>query len=158
MLQLNLSNKIMTKSVVLKKFKKDNRYVLHPNLIVKDSGSFAIAPYIIEHNLNYDELLDKVLYALEFSTEGEQPLEDHKTRLSEYLKGIGVKTIKALHDNSINLSLYVRDGIINFVPWENMGSKRGFVGYSDDLTVRLPFDSSKEELTKALELALSRCK
>lgn len=148
----------MTKSVVLKKFKKNNRYVIHPNLIVKDSGSFAIAPYIIEYDLNYDELLDKVLYALEFSKEGEQPLEDNKTRLSEYLRGMEVKTIKDLHDNSINLSLYVRDGIINFVPWENMGPKRGFVGYEDDQNVSLSFDSSREELIGALKLALSRCK
>ncbi|GIQ61381.1 hypothetical protein Flavo103_45160 [Flavobacterium collinsii] len=148
----------MTKSVVLKKFKKDNRYVIHPNLIVKDSGSFAIDPYIIEYDLNYDELLEKILYALEFSKEGAPPLKDNKTRLSEYLKGMGVKTIKALHDNSINLSLYVRDRVITFVPWENMGSKRGFVGYSDDQNVSLPFDSSREELIEALKLALSRCK
>ncbi|TRX35898.1 contact-dependent growth inhibition system immunity protein [Flavobacterium restrictum] len=148
----------MTKSVVIKRFLKDNKYIIHPNLVVKDSGSYAIPPYITEYNLNSTELLDKILYALEFSKEGGRPVEDPKTRHQEFLKAMGVKTMKALHDNTINLSLYVRDGIVVFVPWENKGSKEGFSGFKEDLTVKLPFNSPKEELVKALELALSRCK
>lgn len=148
----------MTKSVVLKKFLKDNKYIIHPNLVVKDSGSYAMPPYITEYNLNTSELLDKILYVLEFSKEGNRPTEDPKTRHQEFLKAMGVKTMKALHDNTINLSLYVRDGIIAFVPWKNEGSKKGFSGFSQDLTIKLPFNSPREELLKALELALSRCK
>jgi hypothetical protein len=71
---------------------------------------------------------------------------------------MGVKTMKALHDNTINMDVYVKDNIITFMPWENKGSKEGFVGFKEDLTIKLPLDSPKEELLKALELTLSRCK
>ncbi len=155
---LSKKKKEMTKSAVLKKNLKDNKYIIHPNLIVRDSGSYAIPPYITEYDLNSTELLDKILYALEFSKEGGRPVEDPKIRVKEYLKGMGFKTMKALYENTINLSLYVRDGIITFTPWENKGSKEGFSGFKEDLTVKLPFNSPKEKLVKALELALSRCK
>lgn len=153
-----LNNEKMTRSIVLKKFLKDNKYIIHPNLVVKDSGSFATAPYITDYNLNTEELLEKILYVLEFSKEGNRPTEDPKIRHQEYLKAMGVKTMKALHDNTINLSIYVKDGIIAFVPWKNEGSKKGFSGFTEDLTIKLPINSQKEELLKALELTLSRCK
>ena len=66
--------------------------------------------------------------------------------------------MKALYTETINLSLYVKDDIIAFVPWENEGSKKGFSGLSQELTIKLPFNSPKEELEKALEIAVSRCK
>ena len=147
----------MLKSVVIKKFLRENRYVLHPNLIVKDSGSYAIAPYVIKYDLSTEELLNEILYVLNFSKEGSRPLEDSKLRHAAYLKFMGVKSMKELHDNSINLSLYVRDGILTFVPWENKGSKVGFDGFKEDLNVRLSFNSSLPELLSALELAISRC-
>lgn len=153
-----LNNKKMTKSVVIKKFLKNNKYIIHPLLKVKDSASFAMPPYITEYDLNTEELLEKILYVLEFSKEGNRPTEDPKTRHQEYLKAMGVKTMKALHDNIINMDVYVKDNIITFMPWENKGSKEGFVGFKEDLTIKLPFDSPKDELLKALELTLSRCK
>lgn len=148
----------MTKSVVIKKFIKNNKYIIHPLLKVIDSGSYAIPPYITEYDLSPTELLDKILYALEFSKEGGRPAEEPKVRVKEYLKGMGVKTMKALYDSSISLDVYLKGDIITFTPWENKGSKEGFSGFKEDLTVKLPFNSPKEELVKALELTLSRCK
>ena len=148
----------MIKSISIIKILKEDKYILHPELIVKDSGSYAIPPYIIEYNLSTEELLDKVLYVLEFSKEGSRPIEEPKVRVKEYLKGMGFKTMKALYDGTINLSLYIKDDIITFMPWENKGAKEGFSGFKEDLTVKLPFNSPKEELVKALELSLSRCK
>jgi hypothetical protein len=148
----------MTKSISIIKILKEDKYILHPELIVKDSGSYAIPPYITEYNLSIEELLDKVLYVLEFSKVGNRPTEEPKVRVKEYLKGMGFKTMKALYDGTINLSLYIKDDIITFMPWKNEGSKEGFSGFKEDLTIKLPFNSPKEELVKALELALSRCK
>lgn len=148
----------MIKSAVILKFLKTNRYVLYPKLIVKDSGSYAIPPYISEFDLSIEELLDKVLYVIEFSKEGSEPKEDYKIRQKEFFKGIGVKNMKELHDDSITLSVYIRDGFINFTSWENQGQKKGFVIPEEDFSIKLPFNSPREELIKALELTLLKCK
>lgn len=148
----------MTKSVMVVKFRKTNKYIIYPLLKVKDSASYAIPPYITEIDLSLAELFDKILYALDFSKEGPKPVEDYKIRHQEFLKGMGVKTMKALHTDSINLDVYLSDGIISFTPWENKGPKEGFDGFKEDLTIKLPFDSPKEHLIEALEITLSRCK
>ena len=147
----------MTKSVVITKFLKNNRYVIDPLLKVKDSGSYAIPPYITEFNLSLEELLNKVLYAIEFSREGVLEITDSKIRVKEYLKGIGVKTLKEIYKDTIQVDIYVKDSTIEFNPWKNAGTKGGFVGFEEDLSIKLPFNSPKEELLKALELTLSRC-
>lgn len=148
----------MVKSAVITKFLKDNKYVVHPNLRVRGGGSVAITPYLIAHDLSTEELLEKILYALDFSKEGSAPDGDRKSIQKEFLKGMEVKSMKELYDNSLCLSIYVRDGIITFFPWLNQGAKGGFVSSKEDIDVKVPFDSPKEELVKALELALSRCK
>lgn len=148
----------MIKSVSVKHFSKDNKYIIYPNLKIKGFVSVASSPYIIEYNLSTVDLLKKILDALEFSREIEERPKDLKEFRSEYLKGIGMKTMKALHTGSISLDISIKDNTITFMPWENKGSKEGFVGFKEDLTVKLPFNSPKEELVKALELTLSRCK
>lgn len=148
----------MIKSISVKHFSKDNKYIIHPNLKIKGFVSVASSPYIIEYNLSTVDLLKKILDTLEFSREIEERPKDWKEFRAEYLKGIGIKTMKALHTGSISLDVSVKDSIITFMPWENKGSKEGFVGFKEDLSIKLPFNSTKEELLKALELALSRCK
>lgn len=148
----------MVKSAVVTKFLKDNKYVVHPNLRVRGGGSVAKAPYLIAYNLSAEELMEKILYALDFSNEGSAPEGDRKSIQKEFLKSMEVKSMKELYDNSLCLSMYVRDGIITFFPWLNQGPKEGFSGYKEDMDVKVPFNSPKQELVKALELALSRCK
>ncbi len=147
----------MTKSVIVLKFLKTNRYIIHPELIVKDSGSYATPPYITEFNLSLEELLDKVLYAIEFSKEGVLEITDSKIRVKEYLKGMGVKALKDIYIDTISLDVYVKDDIIEFTPWKNAGPKGGFVGFEEDLSIKLPIDSPRKKLIEALELTLSRC-
>lgn len=148
----------MIKSINIYKFIKDNKIILHPLLQIKGFISIASAPFIMERNLSNAELLEKILYTLEFSKEILEKPDNWKEFQKEFLKGMGVKTMKALHDGAINLGIYVKDGAITFSPTQNKGSKEGFVGFKEDLKVSLPFDSPKTELEKALELALSRCK
>jgi hypothetical protein len=147
----------MVKSVIILKFLKTNRYVIHPELTVKDSGSYAIPPYVTEFDLSTEKLLDNVLYTLDFSKEGVLEITDSKIRVKEYLKGMGVKTLKDIYKDSFSLDVYVKDNEIKFTPWKNKGAKEGFSGFEEDLSIKLPFNSPKEELVKALELALSRC-
>ncbi|OXG05343.1 uncharacterized protein DUF1436 [Flavobacterium araucananum] len=148
----------MIKSINIYKFTNGNKFILHPLLQIKGFISIASAPYLTEYNLSNTELLEKILYTLEFSKEILEKPENWKEFQKEFLKGMGVKTMKALHDGTINLGIYIKDGIITFSPSQNKGSKEGFVGFKEDLKVSLPFDSPKKELEKALELALSRCK
>lgn len=148
----------MIKSVSIKIFSKDNKYIIYPHLKIKGFVSIASPPYFIDYNLSSSELLEKILSTLEFSKEIEERPKDWKEFRAEYLKAIGVKTMKALHSGSISFDVSIKDNIITFMPWENKGSKEGFVGFKEDLTIKLPLDSPKEELVKALELALSRCK
>lgn len=148
----------MIKSVSIIFFSKENKYIIHPQLKIKGFVSIASAPYLIEHNLSSSNLLEKILDTLEFSKEVDERPKDWKEFRNEYLNGIGVKTMKALHNGSIGLDVFVKDDMITFTPWENKGSKEGFVGFKEDLKVSLPFDSPKIKLEEALKLAMSRCK
>ncbi|MBP4139799.1 contact-dependent growth inhibition system immunity protein [Flavobacterium geliluteum] len=148
----------MIKSVSIKFFSKENKYIIYPQLKIKGFVSIASSPYFIEYNLSSSNLLEKILDTLKLSREIDERPKDWKEFRTEYLKGIGVKTMKALHNGSISLDVSIKDDTIIFMPWENKGSKEGFVGFKEDLTVKLPFNSLKEDLIKALELALSRCK
>jgi hypothetical protein len=143
-------------NVIIKK--AENKYIINPTNTIKGGGGIATEPYLIKFDLSNNQLLEKILYVLDLSTEDVTRPTDWKEFHKEYLKSMGVKTMKALHDGTINLSVYIKDDIINFLPMENKGSKEGFSGFKEDLTITLPFNSPKEELVKALELALSRCK
>lgn len=148
---------LMTKSVNIYKFEKDNKFILHPLLSVKDFASLATSPYLIEYDLSLEDLLEKIFYLLQYSKEGNRP-SDMKDFHKEFLKSIGVKTMKVLHNESILLGLFVKEGIIHFCPSINKGTREGFSGVPIDQRVIIPINSSKEKLVKALELALSRCK
>lgn len=148
----------MIKSVSIKNFPKSNKYIIYPQLKIKGFVSIASPPYFIDYNLSLSELLEKILNTLEFSKEIEERPKDWKKFREEYLKGIELKTMKALHDGSISFDVCIKENIIEFMPWENKGVKEGFVGFKEDLTIKLPINSPREELLKALELTLSRCK
>jgi hypothetical protein len=138
--------------------KEEQKYIIHPINSMKSGGGSASSPFIQEYNLSSEDLLNIILNTLELSKENVEKSNDLKTSQKEYLSSMGVKTMKALHDGTTYLSAYIKDDIIVFTPWENKGAKEGFRGFKEDLTVKLPFDSPKEDLVKALELALSRCK
>ncbi|GIQ60647.1 hypothetical protein Flavo103_37830 [Flavobacterium collinsii] len=138
--------------------KEEQKYIINPIHSLKSGGGAASQPFIHEYNLSSEELLEIVLQTLELSKENVERSNDLKALQKEYLSSMGVKTMKALHDGTIYLSVNMKDDTIMFTPWENKGAKDGFRGFKEDLTIKLPFNSPKEELVKALELALSRCK
>lgn len=138
-------------------FKDKNKYIVHPFLIVKDSFNFTIPPFTSLENPSIRVLLDTVLYTLSFSKEGKRPEGDLKKMEQEFLEGIGVKTMARLYKNSILLSVSANDTEIVFSAMHNKGSRHGFIGLEKDQNIIMSKDSSREELEKALELALSRC-
>ncbi|WP_374505330.1 contact-dependent growth inhibition system immunity protein [Flavobacterium sp.] len=138
--------------------KKEEKYIINPINSLKSGGGIASSPFIQEYNLSSEDLLNIILSTLELSKENVEKSNDLKASQKEYLNSMGVKTMKALHDGTIYLSVNVKDNIIMFTPWENKGAKEGFRGFKEDLIVKFPINSPKEELVKALELALSRCK
>ncbi|MEK6508752.1 contact-dependent growth inhibition system immunity protein [Myroides sp. C4067] len=138
-------------------FKDKNKYIVYPFLIVKDSFNFTIPPFTSLENPSIRVLLDTVLYTLSFSKEGKRPEGDLKKMEQEFLEGIGVKTMAKLYKNSILLSVSANDTEIVFSAMHNKGSRHGFIGLEKDENIIMSKDSSREELEKALELALSRC-
>ena len=138
--------------------KEEQKYTIYPIDTMKSGGGSASTPVINDYNLSSQNLLEKILNILEFSRDNVEKSNDWKDFQKEYLKSMGVKTIKALHDGAIYLSVNVRNSTITFTPWKNEGYKKGFSGFEEDLTIKLPFDSAREELVCALELTVSRCK
>lgn len=148
----------MLKRVGITIKKEEQKYIINPIHSLKSGGGAASPPFIHEYKLSLEELLEIILQTLELSKENVERSNDLKALQKEYLSSMGVKTMKDLHNGTIYLSVNVRDNTITFTPWENKGAKEGFRGFKEDLTVKLPLDSSKQDLVKALEIALSRCK
>lgn len=146
----------MTKSVNIYKFKKENKFILHPLLSIKNFASLATFPYLIEYNLTLEDLLEKIFYLLQYSKDGNRP-SDMKKFHKEFLSDMGMKTMKVLHSDSILLGLFVKDEIIHFCPTINKGTREGFSGVPIEQRVLISIKSTKEDLLKALEIALSRC-
>jgi len=131
------------------------KIVLYPEYRVKDSASYASEPYIIGQNLDYKEIAEKLLETLEYSIDDAPRPLDWKIVKSNYLKGIGVKTMKALHNGSVNVSVFTREGNYYINPTVNKGSRQGFQGTKEDIII--PLSSNIEELGLALEEAFNKC-
>ncbi|NCQ15931.1 MAG: CdiI family contact-dependent growth inhibition immunity protein [Flavobacteriales bacterium] len=144
----------MIKSASIYKF-NTGKIILHPKNRVKDSASYASGPYIIEQDLTYKEIAEKLLATLEHSIDdAPQPL-DWKAIQKNHLTSMGVKTMKVLHDNSLYVSVFTKDGNYNIQPYINKGSKQGFHGTKDKIII--PTNSSIEELATALEDSFNKC-
>ena len=134
---------------------KGNQLVIHPINTLKGGGGIASPPYMIEENITYADIAKKLISALEYSiTDAPRPL-DWKAWQKHYLKSIGVKTMKELHDGSLNVGVFTKDGNYYISPSINMGSKQGFQGAVKDRIV-IPLNSSIDELAKALEEAFAK--
>lgn len=144
----------MIKSASIYKF-KTGKVVLHPKNRVKDSASYASSPYFIEQDLSYEELAKKLLEVLEYSRdEAPRPL-DWKALQKNHLKSMGVKTMKALHEDSLYISVFTKDGNYNIQPYINKGFRQGFQGTKEMIVI--PISSNTEELTQAIKEAFEKC-
>lgn len=143
----------MIKSASIYKF-NTGKIVLHPKNRVKDSASYASSPYLIEQDLSYKELAEKLLEVLEYSIdEAPKPL-DWKVLQKNHLKSMGVRTMKALHDGSMYVSVFAKDENYYIQPYINKGVRQGFQGTKERLVI--PISVSIEELAEALKEAFRK--
>lgn len=143
----------MIKSASIYKF-NTGKMVLHPKNRVKDSASYASSPYFVEQGLSYRELAEKLLEALEYSIDDAPRPLDWKALQKNHLKSMGVNTMKALHDNTLYVSVFTKDDNYNIQPYINKGSRQGFQGTKD--RVIIPISSTIEELAEALKEAFEK--
>lgn len=137
------------------KFSKDNKVVLYPVNTMEGGGGLASSPYNIGYDLTFKEIAEKLLMVLEHSkTNVPRPLNWDFFR-KEYLKAIGVKTMKALHEGSYNVGIFTKDGNYYISPTVNKGSREGFQGRLKDRII-IPTNSNIEELATALEEAFNK--
>lgn len=139
------------------KFIDDNKYVLYPIDTLKGGGGRASKPYHIEYDITYGKLASELKGILEHSYEDVISVLDSKTHKKEYLKGIGVKTMKELHTNSLNVGIFIKDEKYFISPSTNKGTRQGFHGKIDERII-IPITSTIEELGLALEKAFEKSK
>lgn len=137
------------------KFKSENKYVFYPINTIKGGGGIASSPYIVGVNLIDREIAEKLLQSLNFSEVEVSYPDDWSSSKKEHLKAIGVKNMKALHEESLNLSISTKDGNYNISPTVNKGSRQGF-HYTKERII-IPLSSSKEELAEAIKEAFDKC-
>lgn len=140
-------------------FKKDeNKYFINPIDTMLEGGGIINSPFLVEYNLDCTKLFEKIMFVLNLSKQDVFRPNNFKVIDKEYISTIGLKNIKELYNNTLHLSIFVKDQNITFSPYENQGYKKGFVGLPISQKIMLPINSSKDELIRALELSLSRCK
>lgn len=134
---------------------KGNRFIIHPINTLSGGGGVASEPFIIGERLSNEEIAEKVLKSLENSMiDAPRPL-DWKAWQKHYLKSIGVKSLKELHDGSLSIGVFTKDGKYHISPTVNKGARDGFQGATVDRIV-IPLDSSVEELAEALKEAFEK--
>lgn len=130
---------------------------MHPHRMVKDSGSYACPPYIVEESLTYLELAKKLLKVLEFSEQANiPPSEEEQFFSKETINITGIKNMKSLHKESLNISVFTKEDKYHISPSINKGSRQGF-HYTKDRII-IPLTSTIDELAVALEEAFARSK
>ncbi|UGU18120.1 CdiI family contact-dependent growth inhibition immunity protein [Sinomicrobium kalidii] len=145
----------MIKRADIIKFNKDNKFVLHPINTLEGGGGIASSPYVIDNDLTYIEIAEKLLTVLNCSKVGvPQPLDWSFFR-KEHLKAMRIKSMKILHEDSLNVGVFTKDGNYHISPTVNKGPRQGFQGAVKDRIV-IPLSSSVEELASALEEAFKK--
>lgn len=133
----------------------DKKYIINSVNTLLSGGGIASEPYMMEEQLSSEELLDKIKIALEASKDGVERTDNGSQK--DFLKKIGFKSMKDLHDGTIYLSILLRDNVLTFMPRKNAGPKEGFVDFKGGEDISIPFDSSEATLISALEKALNQC-
>ncbi|QTE21029.1 contact-dependent growth inhibition system immunity protein [Polaribacter cellanae] len=145
------------KSANILKF-KDGKTVVYPLRTIKDSGSYAIPPFIVDYNITFLELAEVLKKSLNYSEIGIQPPRDSELFFhKDNVKVTGIKNVKDLHKDSMNISTYIRDNYIHITPSDNQGTRKGF-RYDYDGRISIPITSTLEKLAEALEQAFVKSK
>lgn len=141
-------------SVNILKF-KTGKVLLYPLRTIKDEGSFSIPPYVVKHDISFVEMAKYLKEILKFSglglnpPNGEESFYDKKN-----VKITGIKNSKMMHDESLHVGIFTKEGSYYISPSSNRGSRRGFVYGKENVSI--PLDSSTELLAKSLEEAFEK--
>ena len=137
------------------KFSKENKFVLYPINTLVGGGGKASSPFVVEENVGYDKVAESLLEVLEKSiVDAPRPL-DNKAWQKHYLKSIGVKSLKELHDGKLNVGVFVKDGNYYISPTNNKGPKQGFQGSVENRII-VPTSLELHELANVLETAFEK--
>ncbi len=137
------------------KFTQDNKFVLYPINTLEGGGGRASSPYTIEKNLTYLELAKSLIDTLGHSIIDAPRILDGNAARKHHLKSVGVKTMKELHNGTLNIGIFTKNGKYYISPSVNKGSKGGFSGSIKDRII-IPESSSTEELATALKEAFAK--
>ncbi len=137
------------------KFNEDNKFIIYPINTLEGGGGIASSPYFILKNPTNFQIAEKLLDALEKSIVGAPRPLDWNFFRKEHLKSLGVKTMKSLHKNSLNVGVFVKDENYFISPTVNKGSRQGYHGELDDRII-IPTSSSIEELANNIQIAFDK--
>lgn len=144
----------MIKSAGIYKF-NSGKTIVHSEKNVKDSASYASEPYYFGEGMSYIKIALDLQKALEYSIYDSPPPLDWKALQKNHLKSLGVKTMKTLHDGSLYVSVFIKDGMYNIAPSINKGARQGFQYTKEKIVI--PESSDIDKIAQALEEAFNMC-
>jgi len=141
-------------------YKLKNGYIIHSSS--KTTAGFWISdePYFkLGNDATIEEVVNKVLLALQSSKNGIIAPIDSRGTTKEFLKLIGLKSLKELHENSVKYcSVSLINNTIIFGPSKHAEhSRNGFLYKPENESVRVPFNANFEQIGNALADAFSKC-
>ena len=132
------------------------KVLFYPLRRIKDMGSCAVPPYVVKHDITYEEMAMCLKEILKSSGIGVAlPHEKETLFYKDNIDITGIKDDKMLHDKSKHVGVHTREGKYHLSPSVNNGSRKGFLGIKD-ARMSIPLDSSIEELASALEEAFEK--
>jgi hypothetical protein len=135
---------------------KQNKYLVHSLSRLQMGLSIASEPFVwLNGNNTLAEVVKQTKQALSCSKMGLPNPTDWKETSKEFLNSIGLKKQSDLYKDSIHVSVLKKNDILIFTPMKNEGSK-GFINVSKE-KIEVLDKASVEEISKALEEALSKC-
>ncbi len=132
------------------------KVVLYPLRTIKDGGSYAVPPYVVRQDITYTEMAECLINVLKSSSIGLAPPRENENLFhKDNIKLTGIRNSKKLHDKSLYVSVFTKDGKYNISPSINKGYRKGFLGVKGG-RITIPLDSSVEELAGALREAFEK--
>jgi hypothetical protein len=145
------------KSLSLYLFEKEKKILLHGMSITTNGPSIASEPYYwFEAAISKENLVENILSALTSLSNKPIKVSDWSEYTMGFLRRIGFEKKSELYKKSKYLGIIESDGILSFLPSENLGSK-GFIDISKEKT-SIAANSSFESIANTLDIALKKCK
>ncbi len=138
-------------------FEKKNKYLIHGLSKIKMGASIASEPFIwIDANTGIEKVIQQILAVLETNQILLPNPVNWESHSKDFLKKIGLRSIKDLHNNVKNIGILEKDGKIFFTPMKNLGSKLGYVNV-DEKVFDVEKNASISEIASVLLNSLAKC-